>query len=214
MIVGRTVMSVRRLFALGVLVLAAALAASSTASAGGLSCDDDQGVSHPFAPWGDVMAYKLIPNGDLESGSSGWELSGGAAVAEGNEPFYVGSDSDRYSLLLQSGSSATSPVTCVNALDPTLRFFLVNTGSPRSRLKVEVLYKTLLGFDAAHEVALSPLSASETWQPSPALPFLADVTGVLALDGTTTDVRFRFTPEGRRSAWRIDGIYVDPLFHE
>ena len=110
--VGRSVSTVRRLLALLVLLLAAALAACSTASAGELSCDDDQGVSYPFAPWGDVMAYTLIPNGDLESGSSGWELSGGAAVAKGNEPFYVCSDSDRYSLLLSSGSSATSSVTC------------------------------------------------------------------------------------------------------
>jgi hypothetical protein len=43
------------------------------------------------------------------------------------------------------------------------------------------------------------------------MPLLADLTGALALDGLTTDVRFRFKPLGLGASYRIDDVYVDPF---
>src|SRR5919108_4034092 len=72
----------------------------------------DTAASQPFARWGDMRSYVLVPGGAFEPGSAGWKLSGGAKVASGNEPFYVHSTADRYSLYLPKGSSATTPPMC------------------------------------------------------------------------------------------------------
>jgi hypothetical protein len=165
-------------------------------------------AERPFTQWGDYANYVLVPNGGLEQGSQGWKLSGGARVVAGNESFQVRSSSDRYSLLLPPGSSATTPVTCAGLLDPTLRYFSKRDAG-RGDLKVEVVYRGLLGFTFAHEVLLDGRGSSD-WGPSSPSLFLANITGILALNGTTAQVSFRFTPRSS-STWRVDDVYVDPL---
>jgi hypothetical protein len=149
-----------------------------------------------------------VPNGGLEQGSQGWKLSGGARVVAGNEPFKVRSATDRYSLYLPPGSSATTPMTCAGLLDPTVRYFSMREGG-RGDLKMEVVYRGLLGFTFAHEVLLDGRGSSE-WGPSSPSLFLANITGLLSLNGTTAQVSFRFSPRST-SAWRVDDVYVDPL---
>lgn len=192
--------------ALVVLGAATAEAAPSSSSPGVLGCGG--AAEQPFVRWGDHMSYVLVPNGGLEQGSRGWKLSGGARVVDGNEPFYVRSAGDRSSLLLPPGSSATTPATCVALLDPTLRYFSQRAGG-RGALEVEVVYRGLLGLTYAHEVLLDGRGGDE-WAPSSPSLFLANVTGLLALNGTTAQVSFRFTPRGT-STWRVDDVYVDPL---
>ena len=192
------------------LLIALALTAAPSAGAASLTCPEQQ-TSRPFLPWADVLSYAHAPGGNFEAGATGWRLSGGAGVAPGNETFYVGSASDRSSLALPVGSSATSPTMCVNVLDPVMRFFVVNAGGDGS-VKVEVIYKTLLGLTATHEVGLLPVTGSPSWQPTLPLLFFADVTGILSVNGLTTDVKFRFTARGTTSKIRIDDVYVDPLY--
>ena len=194
-----------------VVVCVSGLASQAGAATRALSCGP-QPASRPFLPWLDPLAYTLAPGGDFETGATGWRLSGGAAVVEGNESFRVRSATDRYSLSLPSGSSATSPPTCVNAADPVLRFFKMNSGNPAATLKVEVTYQTLLGLQVTHPVGLLSQSASNSWQPTLPLPYLADLVGLLRLNGATTTVRFKFTPQGSGSGFRIDDFYVDPLY--
>src|SRR5919201_3762273 len=86
-------------------------------------------VSQPFAPWLDLGHYFLFPGGDLEA-ASGWTLAGGARLVAGNEPFLVHAGGDTQSLLLPSGSSARTAAACFDTDEPTLRFFVRNTGSP------------------------------------------------------------------------------------
>lgn len=72
-------------------MLVAAAFSVSTASAGGslLGLDNDCGsTSQPFAQFGDYRYYTFGANGGLESGATGWSLSG-ARVVSGNESFYV-----------------------------------------------------------------------------------------------------------------------------
>jgi hypothetical protein len=203
----------RRLAALLLTLSASALFAASTSSAdtGGslLSCP---GVAeHPFVRWLDPFAYTLAHDGAFEAGARAWRLTGGAAIVSENETFYVHGAGDRYSLHLPAGSSATTSPICVGLLSPTLRYFSVKkAGGLLSGLKVEVLYPTLLG-TMSQRVLLA--SGSSTWQPTLPLPFLANVTGLLSLNGSSSLVSFRFTPTGT-SAWRIDDVYVDPWFNE
>jgi hypothetical protein len=192
------------LAALAAVALAAAAAVSSasagTTTAPGLTCSD-QIYSQPFLPWLDPANYVLMQNGDLES-TSGWELTNGAKLVSGNEPFTVHDPQDRYSLSLPSGSSATTPPLCITLLHPDLRFFAVNTGAQTSTLKVEAI-TTVDGIQTATPIGL--LSAGGSWQPTLPLPFLTNLASPVS--GT---VSFRFTPVGQLSGWQIDDIYVDP----
>ena len=163
----------------------------------------------PFIRWLDVGNYVLTPNGALEEGRSGWSLTGGATVASGNESFHVRDPGDSASLALPPGSSATTDAMCVGATYPTLRLFARNTGSLLSTLKVEVLYTDMLGGRRALTVGL--LTAGSSWQPTLPLAFLANLASPPLLTDGTTDVSFRFTPQGSLGAWRIDDVYVDPF---
>jgi hypothetical protein len=193
---------------LATLILAATIAGaalSGTATAGqqaasALTCRG-QTSKQAFLPWLDPANYVLLQNGALES-TSGWSLTGGAKLAAGNEPFHVNAAKDASSLVLPSGSSATSPPLCVTLLHPTLRFFALNTGSALSLLQVEAI-TTIAGLKVA--VPIGFLAAGHTWQPTLPLPFLANLLSPIA-----PTVSFRFTPIGSGSGWRIDDTYVDP----
>src|SRR4051794_6918103 len=106
----RTPSSRRLVTAVTPLLAALALASTATPAAaalpalGRLGCSaTDYGL--PFARWGDLGTYSLAPNGALERGREGWSLAG-AAVAAGNEPFYVHGLADASSLILPGGASA------------------------------------------------------------------------------------------------------------
>jgi hypothetical protein len=158
--------------------------------------------SHPFAAWGDNNSYTLVPGGTFEPGARPWALSSGASVvAAQNET------SDRNSLSLPSGSSATSPPVCTSIYDPTLRLFVNNSGATSSRLRVDALYPGLLG--GVQVARLGELSGTSTWQLSPELQLTA--TNLFAtLSLSRTALAFRFTPEGAGGQWQIDDVYVDP----
>jgi hypothetical protein len=191
-----------------VALLALTLLAPVGSGASGSSCGE-RALSQPFLPWGDHARYFLVPGGDLES-SAGWTLSGGARLVEGNEPFYAHHASDRHSLLLPSRASARTAATCVDSDEPTMRFFVRNTGSPLSVLAVEARIRTtLLGITAETRLPLGLVLGTATkWQPS--LPVLFALSANQLLGGTST-VDFRFTALGLGGRWQIDDVYVDPF---
>ena len=190
--------------------LAIALAAPAGAATGSvLGACPSATYEQPFAPWLDLASYVLAPNGGLESGAAGWSLDGGAAVVPENESFYVRDARDTRALSLPPGSTATTSEMCVDAWSPDLRFFVRNTGSLLSTLKVEVLYTDVLGQSRALTVAV--LAAGSTWQPTLPVLFLANLTAPPLVTDGTTSVAFRFTPLGSWSGWKIDDVYVDPF---
>jgi hypothetical protein len=189
----------------------AALGTAAGSSAGlleGLVAPCDDPLSQPFLPWGDLAFYALAPNGGFESGSDGWRLGGDAAVVDGNEPFQVGGDTDASSLMLPPGSSAQSPPACIGVLYPTARLFVRNTGSPTSTLRVDVVYRDVLGF--RWTVPVAHLAATSSWAPSTDVPLFANLTALPLVSGGAAQVAFRFTPEGDGGAWEIDDLYIDP----
>jgi hypothetical protein len=201
----------RPLFILAVIVCALAPAAPAHASLlsgvlpGLISTSDtpatcDTKTSQPFARWGDMRNYVLVPGGSFESGAVGWKLNGGAKVVSGNEPFYVRSTADRHSLYLPAGSSVTTPPMCFGLGDWNVRYFSVGSGTVR----VKIVVKSLLGVLSVLDGGTA--SSGSTWRPSPKVGLLlTNVTGLLAVDS----ISLRFVP-ANTAGIRIDDVYLDP----
>jgi hypothetical protein len=178
--------------ALGALVVPAAQANVLSLLPG--SCGS-QTESQPFAAYGDTNSYTLVPGGDFQSGSTPWVTTGGASA--GNE-----------SLSLPAGSSALSPATCTSIYHPTVRLFVLNTGSPSSHLIVQALYPGLLG--GVQTATIGQLTGSSDWSPSPAMSLLSEnLLSTLSLGQTV--IAFRFIPADASGNWSIAGVYLDPF---
>jgi hypothetical protein len=203
----------RRFAVLSIVMLALAGAGASQSASASTSVSTgcaDRALEQPFLPWLDLASYTLAPNGGLEAGSSAWLLSGAASVVRGNETFTVRAQGDEFSLSLPSGSSATTGTTCVELLDPTLRLFAMNSGSPLSLLKVEVLFADASGTPRALPIA--SMLGGTRWQPTLPMPIVANLLYPPLVTDGKVEVAFRFTPVGfGKSGWRIDDVYVDPF---
>jgi hypothetical protein len=190
---------------LGIAGLTAAGAGATKAEAGLLTCSRTQ--EQPFAAWNDFSPYTLAPNGNLENGSSGWSLSGGASLVASNNTYRSGA----YSLSLPSGASASLSNVCVRLSDDRARFFVRNTGNTDATLRVDIQYRTVLGLLPITET-LGTIKANGTWNPSPKFGYLANIVGILALDGGLgTKVTFKFTAKGWGGKFQVDDLFVDPI---
>ena len=188
----------RRIGPAGVLALAA-LVFAMPAQARAAGCPS-QPSDQTFLPWLDPAWYVPAPGGDIEGGAGEWTLTGGAAVADGNEPYLAGEQS----LTLPAGGSATTAPMCVGIEHPTLRLFARNTGDPTSVLAVSVVFRDLLGFQRSLPVGV--VAAGSSWAPTPVMPVVVNLLSLLG----DQDVAFRFTPVGGGGEWSIDDVYVDP----
>jgi hypothetical protein len=157
----------------------------------------------PFAPWQDVADYILAPSGNIEGGTARWQLAGGAAAVEGNEPYRVGGAADHTALALPAASRATTASMCIGVEHRTMRFFA--RGTPSSSLDVEVLYRKK-NAGPQKSVRLGAVAGRGTWAPTDILPMIVNV--LAAETGNAMDVNLRFTP--RSGSWTIDDVYVDP----
>jgi hypothetical protein len=185
-------------------VVAAAMGLSAPAHAGLLSCG---GGTRVFAPWNDSSYYYLATNGGLESGSLGWSLAGGASVVAGNEPFYA---SGSHSLALPSGSTATSPATCVGTLNDAIRMFGSDAGGTDGGLRVRVLWYGLLS-NVLGITDVGTFTPGGGWSPTARVGSLGGLPSLVPLLGSTS-ARIQLTPVGAGSNWRIDDLYVDPFY--
>ena len=189
--------------ALAVVACAAGLATSARAATPALGCPG--AVSKPFARWLDPSSYTLAPGGTFEGAKTTWALSGGAKLVAGNEPFKVHAATDSVALTLAAGASATSPSFCVGLGYPTLRFF-ARGGSLLAPLRVDAIYPTVLGTVTQ---PIGVVLAQPSWSPTLPQLVLVNVTGLLALNGLTSNMQLRFTAMGN-AAWTVDDVYVDP----
>ncbi|HEX5449184.1 MAG TPA: hypothetical protein VFW85_03920 [Gaiellaceae bacterium] len=190
-----------RLIMVGVLAVVACMAASARAQADGSLLGGNCGSVAPvFAPWGDSASYYFPANGGFESGASGWSLSGGAAVVDGNEPFYLHNGGDSHALLIPAGGSATTSV-CFGVLYPALRFVAEGSGA---RIRVSVSAKNLLGF--ASTLDGGTFTAGSSWAPSPKLSsLLSAVTSPLGAKS------MQVTISVSGASAQVDDLYIDPF---
>ena len=198
----------RTLFTAALVTVALAVGAP-TANAGLLvaSAPDcaPKPTTKPFTAWGDSADYSLAPGGAFEPAETRWQMSGGAAIVAGNEPWKVRKSSDAYYLKLPPGATATSPVICVGLEHPTLRLFAKNNRALLSTMTVEVIFETSLGLKAA--VPVGVLLPSGQWKPSPRFLVIANLLPLLP--GQHTPVQFRVRSVGL-GTWFVDDFYVDP----
>jgi hypothetical protein len=160
------------------------------------SCQVSSSLSQPFAAWGDLAQYALVPGGD--GSLTGWTLQAGATQTAGG-PFDLSA-----SLSLPKGAVATAPAACVNVPHPDARFFL--QGSPGASVRVEAVYD--IG-KAQVAIPVGPpwrVQASASWQPSPAMEIHPTV--IPALYGGAANITLRFVGTG--GTVQIDDVYVDP----
>jgi len=160
-----------------------------------------------FSPWGDMATYFLISNGNFESGSANWALSGGAAVVTGNEPYRVGGASDSHSLRLPPGASAESRTLCVSVGEDGIRLFVKNPHVSGAILHVDATVQNPVtgaygysAFDVNGDVPSAP------WAPTMRL----NVPKLFGGNGTE-NLTIRFTLRGTPATWAVDDVYVDPF---
>jgi hypothetical protein len=186
-------------------------AGAATASAGVLvaSAPDcaAQSLSKTFLPWWDLADYTALSGADFEGAGDGWSMSGGAAIANGNEPYAVGGSGDSQSLSLPAGASATSPEICVGVTHPTIRFFAKRQSGgwlSLASVRVDVLFETSTGAVAA--LPVGSVGNGGSWQATSPMLVVANLLPLLP--GEMTPVAFRFTAQG--ADFSVDDVWVDP----
>jgi len=185
---------------IGLSVAAVAAVAAPPARAGlGIACPDP--TSQPFRAWSDVANYAFVPDGGFEGGATGWTLSGGAKTVIGNEPFFIHTKTDRVSLRVSAGGSATSPPMCIGLLSSKMRF--VVSGSAGANVKVQIIYRGALS-SVLGILDGGTFSTSGAWQPSQQIGMLGGVLPLL-----TKSVQFRFV--AMDGTTQIDDVYLDPF---
>jgi hypothetical protein len=192
---------VRAVVVLGLVGGTIAIAMGAAPASAGLGLTCPSATSTPFTGWKDYANYAFVPDGGFESGGSGWSLSGGARATTGNESFYIHSTSDKTSLSLPKGASATSPPMCISLFSSKMRF--VVRGDSGSSVKVQIVYRGLLS-SVLGILDGGTYSAGGSWKPSPQIGMLGGVLPLL-----TSSVSFRFTAVN--GAAGIDDVYLDPM---
>jgi len=183
-------------------LIAAAAIATSAAHASLLGIDNHCGTTYqPFAQFGDSRYYTFGANGGLESGVTGWTVSG-ARVTAGNESYFSHAKTDRYSLSLPSGSTATTPKMCMGTTATFLRFFMKRDTAAGS-LHVQVVLRNLLG-GVIGVIDWTNASGSTSWGPG---PLVLNADSLLGLLGVSS-VQLKFTAQG--GAFHVDDVWVDP----
>jgi hypothetical protein len=199
----RSRLAVPLLVALACAALAAPAAEAGFISGLGGGCPG--GGTQVFAQWNDSASYYLAPNGGLENGSTGWSLNGGASVALGNEPFFP---TGAHSLSLPSGSTATSPVTCIGPKNIAIRMFGSDAGGSDSGLRVRVLWYGLLN-QLLGMTDFAVFASGGGWYPTSSVNSTGGFNLLLPIVGSTS-ARIQLTALGSGSNWRIDDVYIDP----
>jgi hypothetical protein len=196
----------RRFGVLLVVVVATAFASTAGTAKAGLITGLLGGGCGPtapiFAPWGDWASYYYAPNGGFESGSTGWTLSGGAAVvAQNNEPWYLSGFGSR-ALLIPKGGSASVNV-CYGLTYPAVRFFVAGQDGPAT-VHVRVVSRSLLGLLSILDGGT--FTTGQAWAPSPKMSTL--FSALAAPLGSKT-MQLQFTVES--GTVQIDDLFIDPF---
>jgi hypothetical protein len=156
----------------------------------------------PLSGLGDSRSYFVAPGGAFEAPS--WQLTGGAGLTSGSSPLLLGPAQG--ALKLPPGSSATSPVFCVDLDYPTMRFFSAQlVAHSSSKLHVDVIYPAR---GTSNPEAMTVSNGTPAWQLSKDVRLRPDRVDHSA-GWRQVQVRFR-ADHGVSGDWRVDDVLVDP----
>ena len=188
---------------LALLMTTAVLALAALPSAAAAAECPAEPATTAFARFGDPALYALVPGGSFE-GALTWAAFGDAALVGRNEPFFL-SGPGTSSVRLRGKGSIVSPVVCVDALRPTLRF-VARALDDDSRLVLEVLWNDA-GVHKRSVLEEHPSDLWRQWAPSKVVPLgTALPTGA----GEVHDVRLRFSLKDGDGEWLVDDVFIDP----
>ena len=194
-----------------VLAAAACFVAPAAAQA---ACEPTATVK-AFQAFGDSSDYFLAPNGGLESGSAGWQLTK-ALVVSGNESHFVNAKSDTRSLSIAPGGRAVTSAFCVDTTRTGFRFFAQQPAtSSGPNLTVSIIWvgpdgvTRNLRVDRLAGANYRSWTPSRFWAPELAAQLFKRL-GLTAAD--TASVRLVFQAENVPGpAWRVDDLFIDPF---
>jgi hypothetical protein len=204
--IGLKVMPMRRCVLLLVAFGCALTAGIGAANADVVTGNCPGASSQPFLPWADPLSYTFTPDGGFEQGALGWQLSAGASVVSGNEPWSV-SGPGTHVLSLPPGSSAWSPPICVGLVHPTLRAFARSTGGGLLGLGTLLVEARVTAAGVTLTLPVGTIVAGPGFEPTLPLPLLANLTSPLS--GGTGSVQLHFVALG--AGFQVDDVYVDPF---
>lgn len=184
-----------RLCAIATLVALGLAVATSSARAHLLDVNPCNGsvLTQPFLRWFDPAWYELAPHGDFESAA--WVLSGNAQLVAGSDPYAASGSLGSQSLLLPAGAWAQSPLTCVDAAYPSIRFFISGTGIVAAGLVYQGIY-----------IPTGVAVAGGDWQPTLVMVTDSPVAGLLS--GGSAAVSVRVTALSGDP--QVDDVFIDP----
>jgi hypothetical protein len=162
---------------------------------------EDQTFLQPFSLSNDNNYYTLVPGGEFNGPSEGWELSHGAQVVHSTRP-----DGTTGGVLdLPSGAKAVSPPMCVTLQYPSGRVWVRNVVGAEG-VSVDVAY-------AGTPTALVPKNVGQvhgqqnSWTLSNPFNLQPQTAGPLEF---LREVRLVFIAGGQTSDFELWGVYVDP----
>jgi hypothetical protein len=157
-------------------------------------------ISQPFVAFKDLNYYKLVPGGEFNNPSEGWELSGGAQVIKTTRP-----DGTTGGVLdVPGGAKAVSPPMEVTLQDPTARVWVRDVTGAEG-VEVSVSYANTA--TAAHPKGVGRVHGQQTGWTLPT-PFTTQPQIAGSQEGTRS-VRFVLTA-GRSNDTQLYGLWVDP----
>ncbi len=170
------------------------------------TCTDPE-LTTPLIAFKDDRSYFLAPGGNFERAAApGWTLEGGATIAAGNEPFGVHGGGSS-ALSLPAGSSATSPVFCIDLNYPTFRFLAVQEqAAADAGLEVDVIYPEKATKNVREAAKYKPL---KEWKLVKDVKLEPNTMGKHA-GWRKVAIRFRVPASKKGGAWKVDSILVDP----
>jgi hypothetical protein len=162
---------------------------------------EGQTFTQQFDAYKDSNFYTLVPGGEFNNVSQGWELSNGAQIVETTRP-----DGTTGGVLnMPSGSVAVSPPVCVTLQYPTARVSVQDVRGSEG-VAVAVAYANTKTAEAPKNVG-QVHGQQSSWTLSNPFNVQPQTAGH---SEETREVRFVFTAQGKTSDFQLSGLYVDP----
>ncbi len=158
--------------------------------------------SQPFAAFGDSNYYTLVPGGEFNSSSEGWELYNGARIVKTTRP----NGATAGVLDLPGGALAVSPPVCVTLEYPTARVWVRDVRGSEGVAAAVAYPGTRLSVTAPQNVG--QLHGQQTsWTLSNPIDVQPEIA--FATEGAR-EARFVFLAVARSGETQLSGLWVDP----